>query len=98
MKKCVGAGQILIKDRRTVDEAKTFSRNPNGSYSAQSGNDDCIMSCITASSFFDTLDFIEIVEELFDNIDTDTQKLIDKMIESSDTGDSSDYSTYDYIF
>jgi hypothetical protein len=98
MKKCVGAGQILIKDRRTVDEAKTFSRNPNGSYSAQSGNDDCIMSCITASSFFDTLDFIEIVEELFDNIDTDTQKLIDKMIESSDTGDSTDYSSYDYIF
>jgi hypothetical protein len=98
MKKSVGCGQLIIKDRRTVDEAKTFSRNPNGSYSAQSGNDDCIMSCVTASSFFDTLDYTEIVEELFDNIDEDIQSIIDKMIENADSGNPSDYTNYDYIF
>jgi hypothetical protein len=95
MKKCIGLGQILIKDKKTIDEAKSFSRNNNGTYSAQSGNDDCIMTCVTASSFFDTVDYVEIVEEFFDFIDTDTQKLIDRMIESSDSGDSG---AYDYIF
>jgi hypothetical protein len=94
MKKSIGVGQLIIKDAKTIDEAKAFSRNPNGTYSAQSGNDDCIMTCVTASSFFETLDFSEIVEELFDSLDPKKQKRIDKMIDFSDTDDD----LYDGLF
>ena len=87
MKKCVNFGQLIIKDPRTIEEAKAFSRNPNGTYSAQSGNDDCMMTCVTASSIFDTLDFVEIVEELFDTLDTDIQSRIDSTIEKEDDED-----------
>lgn len=84
MRLCVGLGQLKIKDSRTIEEAKTFSRNDNGTYSAQSGNDDCIMTCVTASSFFETLDFSEIVEEFFDSIDPGIQNKIDEVLELGD--------------
>lgn len=90
MRSCVGLGQLVIKDARTVEEAKTFSRNDNGTYSAQSGNDDCMMTCVTASSFFDTLDFSEIVEEYYDSIDPGIQNKIDGILDfegSEDEGD-----------
>ena len=94
MKKSIGIGQLIIKDSKTIDEAKAFSRNPNGTYSAQSGNDDCIMTCVTASSFFETLDFSEIVEELFDSLEPAKQKRIDKMIDFSEIDDD----LYDGMF
>lgn len=96
LKKSVGIGQLIIKDPRTIEEAKTFSRNPNGSYSAQSGNDDCIMSCVTASSFFETLDFVEIVEEMFDSLDQGIQRKIDELLDLDDS--SEEELIYDNIF
>jgi hypothetical protein len=87
MKKCVGGGQLILTEPRTIEEAKAFSRNPNGTYSAQSGNDDCMMTCVTAASIFDTLDFTETVEELFDHLDQNIQKKIDKTIEMTSDDD-----------
>jgi len=91
LKQCVQKGQLIIKDPRTILEAKMFSRNPNGTYSAQTGNDDCVMTCVTASSFFETLDFNEIIEEYFDNIDEDLQNKIDYILENSDPGEEEDF-------
>jgi hypothetical protein len=91
LKQCVQKGQLIIKDPRTILEAKMFSRNPNGTYSAQTGNDDCVMTCVTASSFFETLDYNEIVEEYFDNIDEDLQDKIDSILENSDPGEDEDF-------
>lgn len=96
MKKSVGLGQLIVKDPRTIEEAKAFSRNPNGSYSAQSGNDDCIMTCVSASSFFETLDFMEIVEDLFDDLDSSVQKRIDEMLDFDDENNGD--SMYDGLF
>jgi hypothetical protein len=95
MKKNIGNGQIIIKDSRTITEARTFSRNANGSYSAQSGHDDCIMTCVNVSSFFDTLDYSEIVEEYFDTLELEDQNYIDDFLEKSDKNDDS---LYDSIF
>jgi hypothetical protein len=96
MKKSVGLGQLIVKDPRTIEEAKAFSRNPNGSYSAQSGNDDCIMTCVSASSFFETLDFMEIVEDIFDDLDSSVQKRIDEMLDFDDENNGD--SMYDGLF
>jgi hypothetical protein len=80
-------GRIILKEKKSIDEACLFSRNPNGSYSAQTGNDDIFMTTVNASSFFDSLDFDEIVEEYFDNIELEKQKLIEDAIENFDNED-----------
>jgi hypothetical protein len=74
-------GRILVKETKSIGEASMFSRNPNGTYSAQSGHDDIMMTVVNASSFFDTVDFSEIVEEYFDNIGGDIQSLIEGIID-----------------
>lgn len=93
-KTLVKDGRIIIKDKKGIDEACLFSRNPNGTYSAQTGNDDVFMTTVNASSFFETLDFEEIVEEYFDNIDSGTQSLIENTIERSDAGDDQFYDIF----
>jgi len=84
MKREISCGQLIIKDDRTITEARNFTRNSNGTYSAQSGHDDCIMTCVNISSFFDTLDYIEIIEELFDELDPNRQNLIDDILEAKE--------------
>jgi hypothetical protein len=86
-KTLVKDGRLTIKEKKSIDEACLFSRNPNGTYSAQTGNDDIFMTTVNASSFFETLDFEEIVEEYFDNIDDSLQDLIEEIIEKSDRGE-----------
>jgi hypothetical protein len=93
-KTLVKENRIVIKDKKGIDEACLFSRNPNGSYSAQTGNDDIFMTTVNASSFFDSLDFDEIVEEYFDNVDEETQSLIESAIERGDTGDDQIYDIF----
>ena len=94
-KKVVSSGQLILKEKRTIQEGRMFSRNPNGSYSAQSGNDDIIMTSVTASAFFETLDYYEIIEEYFDHMEDAKQKKIDGILDSSD--DDSE-NIYDFAF
>lgn len=86
-KKLISQGRIIIKEKNGIREAELFSRNPNGTYSAQTGNDDIFMTVVNSSSFFDTLDFSEIVEEYYDMIDPLLQKAIDECVESKHKGD-----------
>ena len=91
MKKVVSNGQLILREKKTINEARMFSRNSNGSYSAQTGNDDIIMTSVTASSFFDTLDYYEIVEEFYDFLDEAKQKRIDGILDSSGGEDDNFY-------
>ena len=93
-KKLISQGRIVLKDKKAISEAELFTRNPNGSYSAQAGNDDIMMTAINSSSFFDTLDFMEIVEEYYDLIDMDKQSAIEDLLDS--TKDDSD-SMFDFF-
>lgn len=81
LKDCINTGRIIIQEEKTIEESKFFSRNANGSYSAQTGNDDLFMSTVTASAIFETLDFEELVSEFFDALDDKTQNLIDSVYE-----------------
>jgi hypothetical protein len=92
-KKLISQGRIIVKEKRSIQEAELFSRNPNGTYSAQTGNDDIMMTIINSSSFFDTLDFMEIIEEYYDFIDPLYQKAIDEVLESTDRDDGN----YDFF-
>lgn len=68
---------------------KLVSRNPNGSYSAQAGNDDIMMTVVNSSSFFDTLDFMEIIEEYYDFLDRERQKEMEDILDFDEKGDDS---------
>ena len=94
MKKVISNGQLILSEKKTINEARMFSRNPNGTYSAQTGNDDIMMTSVTASSFFDTLDYYEIIEEFFDTLDSSKQKMIDGILDAK-TDDSDNF--YDLI-
>ena len=74
-------GRMILSESTTCQEAKMFSRITNGTFSAQTGNDDIMISSITASGIIDTLDFIEITEELYDTLPDDVQKKLDKIQE-----------------
>lgn len=92
-KRLITDHRIIIKEVKSIKEAELYSRNPNGSYSAQTGHDDIFATIVNVSSFFDTLDFIEIVEEMFDLIDSSIQKEIDGLLDSDDSEDT----IYDFI-
>jgi hypothetical protein len=87
LKRSVKLGRIVLHEKMSVSEATMFSRNANGSYSAQTGNDDIIMSTVNASSIFDTVDFSETVEEYFDSLPQDKQNKIEKIVDSIDDGE-----------
>lgn len=80
-KDVTSVGRMILSESTTCQEAKMFSRRTNGTFSAQTGNDDIIMSSITASGIIDTLDFIEITEELYDTLPEHIQKKLDKLQE-----------------
>ena len=53
------------------------------------GNDDVIMSCITATEFFNTTDYADYVEELLDFIDPDLHEKMEQIL-YKDSGDQGD--------
>lgn len=87
-----------ITDESTVMEASLFGTLPNGSYGAQMGNDDLIMSCITATEFFNTTDYADYIEELLDFIDEDVHAKMEEILyrDTSDQGDLQ-YDIYDLL-
>lgn len=96
LKESIRKNRLVLNEASTIDEAKSFSRSKNGTYSAQSGNDDAIMSCVNVCSVFDTVDYTEIVEEYLDFIPSETRGLINDLLEEEGTeGDI--YNIYDIL-
>jgi len=88
-KKLLEMNRIQINDIQTVQEASLFGIVRNGSYGAQMGNDDAIMTCITASEFFGTVDYADYVEEILDIIEPEKHNLMEKVLykDSNHQGD-----------
>jgi len=96
-KKYVSQNKIILNEKKTVKEAGTFGKLPNGSYAGQLGHDDLIMTSINSSEFFTTTDFSEFVEELYDLIDPDIQFKIDEILERDSKGGDLNYDIYDLV-
>jgi hypothetical protein len=96
-KKYITQNRIIIKDKKTVYEASTFGKMPNGSYAGQLGHDDLIMTSINSSEFFFTLDFSDFVEEIYDTVDESLQIKIDEILEKDSKGGNLNYDIYDLV-
>jgi hypothetical protein len=90
--------RIEITDEETVKEASLFGTLPNGSYGAQMGNDDIIMTAITSTEFFNTTDYADYIEELLDFIDESKHAKMEEILyrDSQDQGDLQ-YDIYDLL-
>lgn len=96
-KKFITQNKIVLKDKKTVYEASTFGKLPNGSYAGQLGNDDLIMTSINSSEFFFTLDFSDFAEEIYDYVDESLQAKIDEILEKDSKGGNLNYDIYDLV-
>lgn len=90
--------KIKVIDKDTVHEASLFGTLKNGSYGAQMGNDDVIMTAVTATEFFLTTDYADYVEELLDIIEPEKHALMEQtLFKESDTRGDLQYNIYDLI-
>ena len=90
--------RIDVTDEETIIEASLFGVLPNGSYGAQMGNDDLIMTCITATEFFNTTDYADYIEELLDFVDSDVQSKMEEVLYKDMESDGDlQYDIYDLL-
>ena len=97
VKNYIRNNRVILKDTNTISEASMFSRNENGTYSAQTGNDDLMMTVVNATSFFDTVDYSETVEELFDYIEGIYKEKIEETLEISGNLSGDSFNIYDIV-
>jgi hypothetical protein len=103
LKYCEELRQIIKKNRVIVNEKKwtiaelfSFGMNGRGSYSSQSGHDDVAMTLVNLSALFGSTDFIDLIEDLYDEIEGRYKHLIDKKIDGeSGPGDDNPHKTKD---
>jgi hypothetical protein len=97
-KKLIETNRIFINDIDTVHEASLFGVVRNGSYGAQMGNDDIIMTAITATEFFGTTDYADYIEELLDSIEPEKHSLMEEVLyKDQDTSGDLQYDIYDLL-
>lgn len=98
LKKLVESNRINFSEWSTVVEASMFGTLPNGSYGAQHGNDDVVMSCVTMSEFLQTVDYADFIEELLDFIDEDLYGHMEKILYKDQASDGDmQYDIYDLL-
>jgi hypothetical protein len=97
-KKLFSMNRIEIREWFTAKEASVFGKLKNGSYGAQMGNDDTIMTAITSTEFFGTTDYADFVEELLDVIDPTLHDHMETVLykDVEDAGDLQ-YDIYDLL-
>lgn len=69
--------RVVITEEVTFLELSSFGINSQGRYEAQLGNDDTAMSCVNLVTYFDSNDFYEMVEDIYDSIEDDVKKAVE---------------------
>jgi hypothetical protein len=93
LKYCENLRQIIRKNRALVNEKKwtiaelfSFGMNGRGTYSSQSGHDDVAMTLVNLAALFDSTDFNDLIEDLYDEIDPSYRRIIEKKVEGESAG------------
>lgn len=83
--------RIVLNELVTFEEMNDFGINNRGTYSSQSGHDDVAMTCINLVPLLESDTFADIVEEIYESVDSETKKLIQTRLDEGDS-DSRDES------
>ena len=88
LRQIIKRNKVIINDKKwTIAELFSFGMNGRGSYSSQSGHDDVAMTLVNLSALLGTSDFIDLIEDLYDEIDGPYKNLIDKKIDGESSGE-----------
>lgn len=87
LRNLVNVKKVMLTEERTVVELASFGINSTGSYSSQIGNDDVAMTCVNLVSFFDSADFYDMVEDIYDNVDEKVKNTIQEVISAGGGAD-----------
>lgn len=87
--------QLVVVEKMTVEESVSFAKNKKGKYESQTEHDDCIMTEINITHYYDTLDFIEQIDELMEYCSKEfmeemSLKLKRVLVNDEDDGDITD--------
>lgn len=75
---------ILNEKTWTIPELFSFGLTGKGTYSSQSGHDDVAMTVVNLSALFDGNGFIDLISEIYDELDEDYKELIESKLEDTD--------------
>jgi hypothetical protein len=78
--------KIIPNEFKTCMELGAYGKSRSGSYRGQSGNDDCALTTVNLSAFFDSPNFWEMADEAFDRLPPEYLKAITERILSSIEG------------
>lgn len=69
--------QMVLIEHMTVEESLSFTKNKSGKYESQTGNNDCIMTCVNLTHYYETTDFVEQIEEIINYTGKEFKKELD---------------------
>jgi hypothetical protein len=84
LRSLVQTKRIVLTEKRTFEELSSFGLNNAGRYESQIGNDDVAMSCVNLVPYFDSVDFYEIVEDMYDATKPDFKKAVENRMSAND--------------
>jgi hypothetical protein len=79
-----------LTDLRAFEELSSFGMNAAGRYESQIGNDDIAMTCINLVTYFNSTDFYEMVEQMYDTTGYNSRNAIIKKM-NNHTNDDEDF-------
>ena len=68
MRKLVKGSRIMVTEKYTFQELWGFGLNGKGSYSSQSGNDDCAMTIVNLCTYFSSNQYLAQLEDIYDKL------------------------------
>lgn len=94
VKRLYNRGRLIISEKNTIYEAQGFGKNKKGKYEGTTKNDDCFVTVVNVSHYFNSEYFTNQIEELFEQLDEKLLKEISKKI-GDIMIDNEDYSDFD---
>ena len=76
--------KIVITEVRSFEELSAFGVNAAGRYESQIAHDDVALSIVNTVSYFNSIDFFEMVEDIYDTIPIHQKKAIERRMELGD--------------
>ncbi len=78
LRQIIKTNRVIINEKKwTIAELFSFGMNGRGTYSSQSGHDDVAMTLVNLSALFESSDFNDLIEDLYDEIDPTYRRMIE---------------------
>ena len=78
LRQIIRTNRVIVNEKKwTIAELFSFGMNGRGTYSSQSGHDDVAMTLVNLSALFESSDFNDLIEDLYDEIDPSYRRMIE---------------------